>query len=122
MSVAKRETIAVVDDDQAARDALSYLLDALGRTAKGFPSAADFLDAGPRNFGRLILDQHMDAMTGLQLVQTLRAARIDIPVMLVSGNLTEDVVRNAADLGVAKVCEKPPELEDLAAFLDGGLA
>jgi FixJ family two-component response regulator len=121
MGTAHPEVIAVVDDDRAARDALSYLLDALGESAEAFPSAADFLEAGPRNFRRLILDQHMDTMTGLQLVRTLRSAQIDIPVMLISGNLTEDVVRTAADLRIAKVCEKPPGLEDLAEFLGADL-
>lgn len=118
MVSAKREVIAIIDDDEAARDALSYLLDALDRSAEVFPSAADFLGAGPRNFARLILDQHMEAMTGLQLVKVLRSERIDIPVMLVSGNLTSDIVSAAAALGVDKVTEKPPSLEDLAAFLD----
>ncbi|UVK35537.1 response regulator (plasmid) [Mesorhizobium sp. AR02] len=117
MSNINRNMIAVVDDDEDARKALNFLLDALGRSAEGFSSGADLLNAELENFDHIILDQHMPRMTGLQLMSILRSSQINTPVMLMSGNLTDEVVAAAEALG-AKVTEKPLSLEVLAAFLD----
>ena len=73
MTEAERRTVAVVDDDQAVRDSLRFLLEVIGYTVEIFASAAEFLQANVRHFACLILDHHMPNMTGLELARRLRA-------------------------------------------------
>jgi two-component system response regulator FixJ len=111
--------IAVVDDDEGARDSMLFLLEAIGRPAKSFAAAADFLSAGPERFACLVLDQHMPSMSGLELVQRLRAANIAMPILLISGDLSPGIVERAEKLGIEYVLEKPMAFDDLSAFIAG---
>ena len=52
----ERRTIGIVDDDQALRDSLEFLLEVVGHPVETFASAAEFLAAGPRDLACLILD------------------------------------------------------------------
>jgi FixJ family two-component response regulator len=113
---AKSETIAIVDDDLNAREGVHRWLQAIGLQVETFASAAAFLSGAPESFARLILDQHMPEMTGLELAQKLRASGILMPIMLLTGDLTPGVVSRAQRLGIEKVLEKPPRLEELSAF------
>jgi two-component system, LuxR family, response regulator FixJ len=121
MTKARRNMIAIVDDDDGARQALQFLLDVLGRPAESFPTATAFLDAAPQDFDCLILDQNMPVMTGLELVRRLRESDITIPTMLISGDLSPEVIEGARKAGVDRVSEKPLAVQDLAAFIDGDL-
>ena len=73
MAEAEQRKVAVVDDDQGVRDSLRFLLEVIGYTVETFASAAEFLKANVRHFACLILDHHMPNMTGLELVERLRA-------------------------------------------------
>jgi len=115
---AERKMVAIVDDDEAARDALQFLLNVLGRHPRSFASAADFLESEIDTFACLILDQHMPSMTGLELARRLRSEGKPIPIMLISGDLTPDVVERARQEGIDVVSEKPPELLALSTFID----
>jgi FixJ family two-component response regulator len=118
MTAASAGTIAIVDDDQAARDALLFLLTVLGRQAVAFASATGFLNSDLRVYGGAILDHHMPEMTGLELAARLRAERGGVPIMLVSGGLlTSDVIEKAAKLKIDVVTDKPPEPTVLSSFL-----
>jgi FixJ family two-component response regulator len=119
MAQSKSGTIAIVDDDVSAREGLHLWLEAIGLKVESFASAAAFLSAAPESFARLILDQHMPVTTGLELAWRLRAKGIHIPIMLLSGDLSAEVVRRAEGLGIEKVLEKPPRPEDLSAFVEG---
>ena len=50
MTEAEHRTVAVVDDDQAVRDSLGFLLEVIGYTVEIFASAAEFLRANVRHF------------------------------------------------------------------------
>ena len=121
MTQTKPDMIAIVDDDDAARHALQFLLNVLGRRPESFASAAAFLASEVEKFACLILDQHMPAMTGLELAQRLRSEQNRIPIMLISGDLTADVVDKAAKVGIDLVSEKPPELNALSRFIDSAV-
>lgn len=112
----KSETIAIVDDDSGAREGLHQWLEAIGLQVESFASAAAFLSGAPERFARLILDQHMPETTGLELAQRLRANGIHMPIMLLTGDLSPMIESRAQGLGIEKVLEKPPRLEDLSAF------
>jgi len=113
------QVIAVVDDDDAVRDSLEFLLTATGHRVAAYASAADFL-AGC-NLGRvagLILDHHMPKVTGLELLARLRAEGQHLPVLLVTGSPSPEIMARASTLGVERVLEKPVSDQRLFEFVD----
>ena len=117
MTEAERRTVAVVDDDQAVRDSLRFLLEVIGYTVEIFASAAEFLQANVRHFACLILDHHMPNMTGLELARRLRADGAVIPILLITGSPSPTIAASAAELGI-EVLDKPPGEEALIHFIN----
>jgi two-component system response regulator FixJ len=122
MTNTRRSQIAVVDDDHAVRESLRFLLEVAGKTVVAFASATDFLTSECRQIACLILDHHMPGMTGLDLVEQLRAGGSAIPVMLITGSKSHAMLARAAALGVGKVLEKPVDEVELLDFVDEALA
>lgn len=123
MTDAKPRRIAIVDDDdQAVRDSLRFLLEAAGRGVEVFASPAEFLGAEMGDFACLILDHHMPHMTGLQLIERLRADGINIPTLLITGAPSSSLVAKAEKLCVVRILEKPPNENELMSFLDTSLS
>jgi two-component system response regulator FixJ len=112
------QKIAIVDDDQAVRDSLKFLLEVVGYAAEAFPSADAFLAADRQEIGRLILDHHMPQMTGLQLAETLRADGVALPILLITGSPSPAIIARGSQLAI-RVLEKPPSEEDLLGFIEG---
>ena len=110
--------VAVVDDDDAVRDSLQFLLETAGFSVAAYGSAAQFLhEAIPGQLKCLVLDQHMPDMTGLQLVTRLRSDGVTLPIALITGSPSADLIRLARELGVARVLEKPLDDEVLLEFI-----
>jgi two-component system, LuxR family, response regulator FixJ len=102
------QLVAVVDDDEAVRDSLRFLLEIAGYSVATYGSAAQFLqDAPVEQIGCLVVDQHMPDQTGLQLVSRLRGRGVSLPVLLITGSPSADLIRVARELSVAQVLEKP---------------
>jgi FixJ family two-component response regulator len=116
--VAQAQKIAIVDDDNAVCDSLRFLLEVMGYVVETFLSAAAFLAADFRKIGRLILDHHMPQMTGLELAEKLRTDNVSLPILLITGLPSPDIVARAGLLGI-RVLEKPPSEEDLLDFIEG---
>jgi two-component system response regulator FixJ len=117
MTNVKRRKVAIVDDDMAIRDSLQFLLEVIGYSVETFASATDFLKAKTGNLACLVLDYHMPEMTGLELVERLRAAGNGLAILLVTGSSSAAIVSRAAELGVSGVLNKPPGEEDLLNFI-----
>jgi two-component system response regulator FixJ len=110
--------VAVVDDDDAVRDSLRFLLEIAGHAVATYASAAQFLLEAPIDeLTCLVVDQHMPDQTGLQLVSRLRAQGVTLPVALITGSPSADLIRLARDLDVAKVMEKPLDDDLLLDFI-----
>jgi two-component system response regulator FixJ len=119
MQNGSHQTVAVVDDDDAVRDSLQFLLEAAGIAVVTYASAAQFLnEAVVDDLGCLVVDQHMPDKTGLQLVSCLRRRGITLPIALITGSPSPDLLRLAAELGIAKVMEKPLDDEVLVQFIE----
>lgn len=119
MSGGSHLSVAVVDDDDAVRDSLRFLLEAAGFSVATFGSAAQFLnEASFDNLSCLVVDQHMPGQTGLQLINSLRSQGANLPVALITGSPSADLLRQASELGVARVLEKPLNDEVLLHFLE----
>jgi two-component system response regulator FixJ len=88
--------IAVVDDDEAMREALSELLQVLALSCRTFDGAEAFLAAyAPGSFDCLITDIRMPGMNGLELQQKLKSLGSTIPVIVVTAS-TDPLIRSRA--------------------------
>jgi len=83
--LSKSSLIAIVDDDQAMREALFDLLQVEGMTARAFDNAETFLaSAETAEFGCVITDVKMPGIGGLELQRRLRARGASVPVIFVT--------------------------------------
>jgi FixJ family two-component response regulator len=83
--LSKSSLIAIVDDDQAMREALFDLLQVEGMTARAFDNAETFLaSAETAEFGCVITDVKMPGIGGLELQRRLRARGSSVPVIFVT--------------------------------------
>jgi FixJ family two-component response regulator len=108
--------VAIVDDDQAVRDSLRFLLEIIGHPVETFASAAEFLNADKQHLVCLILDHHMPEVTGLELAERLRADGFGMPIVLITGSPSPAIAARAAELGI-RVLAKPVTDEDLMDFI-----
>jgi two-component system, LuxR family, response regulator FixJ len=106
MEIAK-EVILVVDDDEAVRVSLRNMMESEGFEVCAFSNGHDLLnEASLPATGCLIVDYHMPAMNGLDLVSAVRGRGVSIPAILITGNPTKYVRDRAAAIAVL-VVEKP---------------
>ena len=118
MTDGKPRKVAIVDDDGAVRHSLQFLLEVAGHTVEAFASAAELLSSDVQHLACLILDHHMPHMTGLDLVERLRARGEAIPVLLMTGAPSTVIAARAAQLGVERVLAKPVSENDLFEFVN----
>jgi len=102
-----REWVFVVDDDQAARESLQYLLTSVGYRVSSFSSANDFLDKYDDRLGCIILDVRMPGMSGMQLQQELQKRRPPLASILVTGHGDIPMAVAAMRLGAVDFLQKP---------------
>jgi RNA polymerase sigma factor (sigma-70 family) len=101
-------TVFLVDDDEAVRKALGFLLRAAGYAVEGFASARDFLAAyDPARRGCLLLDVRMPQMTGLELQEELNARGWRVPAIFITGHGTVATAIAALRAGAFDFIEKP---------------
>ncbi len=117
--------ISIVDDDLSVRRALRRVVQSAGYTVETFMSARGFLASS--SLGRtacLVLDIHLDGMSGFGLAERLAADRIAIPIIFITARddaTTRERVRQA---GVAAYLPKPFDehvlLDAIAKAVDDG--
>src|SRR5215208_3354461 len=79
--------VHVVDDDDAIRDALAWLLRSRGVAARSWPSAEAFLEGGAGGVhGCIVLDVRMEGMSGVELFDHLLAHGNRLPVIFLTGH------------------------------------
>lgn len=106
--VARQPSVFVVDDDEPVRESTQALLESHGLPVNSFSSATAFLDAELLQHGDcLVLDNHMPGMTGVELVEALRARDIRIPVIMFTGRSDAALKQRAMRAGVLIVLDKP---------------
>ena len=110
---AKRDVVAIVDDDDGVRESLRFLLEAAWYTVEAFSAATDFLNADHQNITCLLLDHQMAAMTGLELAKHLKLAEVAMPIVLMTGALSSAIAAQAVVLGIVRVLEKPMDGDDV---------
>jgi two-component system, LuxR family, response regulator TtrR len=110
--------VYVVDDDEAVRDSLQFLLEPTYRVA-AFDSAEAFLGRyDAKAIACLILDVRMPGMSGLQLQEELLARGSHLPVVFITGHGDVPMAVATMKKGAADFIEKPFEQEALKALVE----
>jgi two-component system response regulator FixJ len=106
--VASDGVVHVIDDDEAMRDSLAFLLDCAGLNARTYESAPRFLEGLERlERGCVVTDIRMPDMTGLELVERLKALGVPDPVIVITGHGDVPLAVEAMKKGVVDFIEKP---------------
>src|SRR5215510_7332582 len=101
-------TIFVVDDDEAVRDSLALLLEAVGLKVEAFPGGAEVLArCGETRPACVITDVRMPGMDGLELQQRLSKLHADVPVIVITGHGDVPLAVRAMKAGAVDFIEKP---------------
>ncbi len=114
--------VYVIDDDDAVRQSLEFLLKTAGIDARGFDSAKLFLDMLPQiKSGCVITDVRMPDITGIDLLRRMKERKIDIPVIVITGHGDIALAVEAMKIGAADFLEKPFDDELLLASVRAAL-
>ncbi|MFC4274336.1 MULTISPECIES: response regulator transcription factor [Alcaligenaceae] len=107
-------TVYIVDDDEAVRDSLRWLLEANGYRVRAYPSAENFLeDYDPNLVGVLIADVRMPGMSGLELQEQLIARQAPLPIVFITGHGDVPMAVTTMKKGAIDFLEKPFNESDL---------
>src|SRR6202162_3521150 len=114
--------VYVIDDDEAMRDSLDFLLGAAAFDVTLFESAQHFLDALPGvDFGCVVSDVRMPGIDGIELLKRLKAERSTLPVLIMTGHGDVPLAGEAMKLGAVDFLEKPFEDDRLIGMIDVAL-
>ena len=112
--------IALVEDNEAVRDALTLWLQSLGHSVIAAASGSGLYQKVARQLPDIVVSDYRLAAgeTGYDAIQLLRErTRADLPAILITGDTDPAIIRSMADRGIA-VLHKPLVLETLLACLD----
>lgn len=114
--------IYVIDDDDAVRQSLEFLLKTAGLTVQSFESAQAFLDILPQvNSGCVVTDVRMPEITGIDLLRQLRGSNPDLPVIVITGHGDISLAVEAMKIGAVDFLEKPFDDDQLIAAVRSAL-
>ncbi|MBV2121859.1 MAG: response regulator transcription factor [Candidatus Thiodiazotropha sp. (ex Ctena orbiculata)] len=106
--MSNRPTVFVVDDDQAMRNSLKWLIESVSMQVETFESANAFIQSYyPGRSGCLLLDVRMPGMSGLELQEYLKVNQIAIPVIIITGHGDVPMAVRAMKAGAVDFIEKP---------------
>jgi two-component system, LuxR family, response regulator FixJ len=106
--------VHVIDDDDAARDSLAFLLRSAGIDVRTYETAPALLATiKPLLPGCIITDVRMPEMTGIELLRRLRENGVDIPIIVITGHGDIPLAVEAMKHGAADFFEKPFDDEAL---------
>lgn len=108
------QLIALVDDDDAIRDALSWLFASRQMGIEAFADPASFLSSyDPLRYGCLLLDVRMPQLSGIELFEKLKATAYCPPTLFLTGHGDVPLAVQALKLGAEDFIEKPFDDNDL---------
>ena len=106
--IPKKGTVYVVDDDEAVRDSLQWLLEGKGYRVRCFDSAESFLSRyDAREVACLIVDIRMGGMTGLELQSRLIEIRSPLPIVFITGHGDVPMAVDTMKKGAMDFIQKP---------------
>jgi two-component system, LuxR family, response regulator FixJ len=106
--MANDEIVHVIDDDEAVRQSIEFLLLSSGLKAKLYDSASAFLDTLPNvSPGCVVTDMRMPGLSGIDLLRRLGELQIKMPVIVITGHGDVPLAVEAMKFGAADFLEKP---------------
>ncbi|MCB1960990.1 MAG: response regulator transcription factor [Rhodocyclaceae bacterium] len=122
-SAAPEQTVYIVDDDDALRDSLVWLLESNAHRVEQFASAEAFLAAFHGDMaGCVVLDVRMPGMSGLELYERLRERHARMPVVFITGHGDVQMAVSMLKKGAVDFIEKPFSDRDMLKLIDQCLA
>jgi two-component system response regulator FixJ len=116
-------TIFIVDDDEAIRQSVGFMLRKAGYTIQVFGSGDEFLKSVTReDQGCVLLDVRMPGLDGLEVQARLNALGIVVPVVMLTGHGDVMLAVRAIKAGAVEFLEKPFERAVLLAAIEEGLS
>ncbi|KPH64082.1 response regulator [Novosphingobium sp. ST904] len=117
--------VAILDDDAPVREALAELLEVAGIAAQTFDSPKAFLSVYDLSrFACVITDVKMPGISGIELLEHLRALHDDVPVIVITSATDPHTRRRAFRAGAFSILAKPIAgqllLADLKSAMGGG--
>ncbi len=117
-----RGRVYVIDDDEAMRDSLNFLLDSADYTVTLFDSAVNFLDALPGlEFGCVVSDVRMPGLDGIELLKRMKDGNSTFPIVIMTGHGDVPLAVEAMKLGAVDFLEKPFEDDRLIAMIESAI-
>jgi two-component system response regulator FixJ len=102
------ELVHIIDDDDALRDSLSFLLSSVGIKTKSYETATGYSNDPERGAcGCILTDVRMPGMSGIDLLRKLKSDGITVPVIVMTGHGDVPLAVEAMKLGALDFVEKP---------------
>ena len=117
--IPKKGTVYVVDDDEAVRDSLQWLLEGKDYRVRCFESAESFLSRyDAREVACLIVDIRMGGMTGLELQSRLLESRSPLPIVFITGHGDVPMAVDTMKKGAMDFIQKPFKEDQLVSLVE----
>ena len=117
--IPKKGNVYVVDDDEAVRDSLQWLLEGKDYRVRCFDSAESFLSRyDPREVACLIVDIRMPGITGLELQDRLLERKSPLPIVFITGHGDVPMAVNTMKKGAMDFIPKPFKEEELISVVE----
>jgi len=108
--------VVYIDDDEAQVFMIKRMLERWGYRVSAYLEQREALDAlldGEQRVDLVVTDYNMPGLSGLEVARAIRDARPQLPVIVVSGYVTDALRVQAAAAGVSELISKPHEVEEL---------
>ncbi|WP_292104541.1 response regulator FixJ [Brevundimonas sp.] len=115
--------VHIVDDDDAMRESLSFLLDVRGHAHRTYPQARSLLDREQDlEPGCIVTDVRMPGLSGLDLLRRIRTLELPHPVIVITGHADVSMAVEAMKAGAWDFLEKPFDDQVFIRLVEGALA
>lgn len=122
MSSSLSPLIHLIDDDEAVRSSLALLIGTVGLRVQSWADPQTFISEFDRQtIGAIVLDVRMPGISGLSVLDTLKAQGVDQPIIMLTGHGTVEMCRRAFKSGAAEFLEKPVNDEQLLEALQNAV-
>jgi len=114
--------VYVIDDDEAMRDSLNFLLDSANFKVTLFETALSFLEALPGlDFGCVVSDVRMPGLDGFELMKRMKAGNSTFPIVIMTGHGDVPLAVEAMKLGAVDFLEKPFDDDRLIGMIEAAI-
>src|SRR5262249_43755988 len=109
-------TVAIVDDEESVRTALSRLFRSAGFKTETFATGAEFLATIPQHLADcLVLDLHLPVQSGMDVLYQMKKANIQLPTVMITGHDVPGMKERALASGASAYLVKPMDEDALIA-------